>query len=124
MYVNAGELNQRISIFRKPELEEDGYLPEKPEPVLVHTCWARFSQISGTEMVRNNADFGEVKVRFLIRHTRKILDRKMFVCYRGEDYEILYLNTYGDSGEYMEIWCRWMSNEGVSNAERQDQGGG
>ena len=35
MYVNAGELNKRIEIFRKPEPEADGYLPAGAEPVPV-----------------------------------------------------------------------------------------
>lgn len=111
MYVNAGELNKRISIYRKPELDGDGYFPDDPAPVLVHTCWARFSQTSGTELAKANADMGEAKVRFLIRYTRREIDRKMFVRYGGRDYEILYVNGYGDSGEYMEIWCQWMGNE-------------
>lgn len=114
MYINAGELNKRISIYRKPELEEDGYLPESPEPVLVHTCWAKFSQTSGTELARQNADMSEVKVRFLIRWTNRPIDRKMIVRYKGLDYEIVYLNAYGDSGEYMEIWCKRLSNEASS----------
>lgn len=112
MYVNAGELNKRIEIYRKPELDEDGYLPKNPESTLVHSCWAKFTQTSGTELVRANADVGEAKVRFLIRYTRKKLDRKMFVRYGGTDYEILYLNSYGDSREYMELLCRWRSLEG------------
>lgn len=116
MYINAGELDKQIAIYRKPELEGDGYLPQEPDPVLVHTCWAKFSQTSGTELVRNNADLGEAKVRFLIRHTRKRIDRKMFVRYQGRDYEILYLNTYGDSGEYLEIWCEWLSLKGGADA--------
>ncbi len=116
MYVNAGELNKRISIYRKPELDGDGYLPEAAAPVLVHTCWAKFSQTSGTELAKANADVGEARVRFLIRHTRKEIDRKMFVRYKNLDYEILYLNTYGDSGEYMEIWCRWRSVKGGAGA--------
>lgn len=124
MYINAGELNKRISIYRKPELDEDGYLPENSEPVLVHTCWAKFSQTSGTELARQNADMSEVKVRFLIRWTSRPVDRKMIVRYKGLDYEIVYLNTYGDSGEYMEIWCKWLSNKGGAYAGRQDQGGG
>lgn len=123
MYVNAGELNKWISIFQKPELEEDGYLPDDPEPVLVHACWAKFSQTSGTELVKNNADFGETKVRFLIRYTRKPIDRKMFVRYGKKDYEILYINPYGDSGEYMEIWCKRLSLEGDAHAGRKDQDG-
>lgn len=124
MYVNAGELNKRISIYRKPELEGDGYLPDDPSPALVHACWAKFSQASGTELVKNNADFGEVKVRFLIRHTRKEIGRKMVVRYKKLDYEIVYVNTYGDSGEYLEIWCKRLSNKEGGNAGRQDQGGG
>lgn len=106
MYVNAGELNKRISIYRKPELDGDGYLPEGAEPVLIHSCWAKFSQTSGTELAKNNADFGEVKVRFLIRHARKVIDRKMIVRYKKLDYEIVYINGYGDGGEYLELWCK------------------
>lgn len=124
MYINAGELNKRISIYRKPELDEDGYLPENPELVLIHTCWAKFSQTSGTELVKSNADMSEVKVRFLIRWTSRPVDRKMIVRYKGLDYEIVYLNTYGDSGEFMEIWCKWLSNKGGAYAGRQNQGGG
>lgn len=124
MYVNAGELNKRISIYRKPELDGDGYLPKGAEPVLVHTCWAKFSQASGTELAKQNADMSEVKARFLIRWTRREIDRKMIVRYKGLDYEIVYLNTYGDSREYMEIWCKWLNNKGGANAGRQYQGGG
>lgn len=40
----------------------------------------------------------------------------MFVRYKGLDYEIIYLNTYGDSGEYMELWCKWLSVKGGANA--------
>lgn len=112
MYVNAGELNKRIDIYRKPDLEKDGYLPEDPQPLLVRSCWAKFSQTSGTELFRDNADMGEARVRFLIRYTDTPIDRKMYVRYQGNDYEILYINGYGDSKEYIELWCRWLS-EGV-----------
>ena len=100
MYVNAGELNKRIEICRPPGAE----------PELVRKCWAEFTQTSGTEMVKANADFGEVRVRFLIRYTRGVIDRKMFVRYQNVDYEILYINGYGDSGEYLELWCRALGN--------------
>lgn len=110
MYVNAGELNKRIEICRKPEPGPGGYLPEGAEPEPVRRCWAKFTQTSGTEMVKANADFGEVRVRFLIRYTRGVIDRKMFVRYRNVDYEILYINGYGDSGEYLELWCRALGN--------------
>lgn len=45
MYVNAGELNQRIAILCKPALAADGYLPAEAE--VVHTCYAKFYQTSG-----------------------------------------------------------------------------
>ena len=122
MYINAGELNKRISIYRKPELDKDGYETEGADSVLVHTCWAKFSQTSGTELVRQNADMGEVRVRFLIRYVHKAIDRKMIVRYKGLDYEIIYLNTYGDSGEYMEIWCKWLSNEAAAAGQSSVSG--
>lgn len=112
MYVQAGELNKRIEILRRTEkTDQEGYLPEAPLE-LVHSCWAKFSQTSGTELVRANADFGEEKVRFLIRYTRKPIDRKMVVRYRGSIYEIQYINDYGDGHQYMELWCIWQSREG------------
>lgn len=107
MDVNAGELDKRISIYRESELDGDGYLPEGAKPKWVHACWAKFTQTSGTELAKANADVGQARTRFLIRHTRKPIDRKMFVRYKGLDYEILYINTYGDSREWMEIWCKW-----------------
>lgn len=110
MFVNAGELDKRIEIVERVETTDNEGYPVIQETV-VHRCWAKFSQSSGTEMVKANADFGEVKVRFLIRHTSKAIDRKMFVRYRGGDYEIQYINTYGDSKQYIEIWCQRVSLE-------------
>jgi SPP1 family predicted phage head-tail adaptor len=110
MYVNAGELNKRIQIIARVEsLDSAGY-PTITERI-VRSCWAKFSQTSGTEMVRANADFGEVKTRFLVRWTSTPVDRKMLVRFRGEDYEIQYINDYGGSREYLELWCRWLSRE-------------
>ena len=111
MIVNAGELDQRIEIYRKGELDPDGY--GEPEPILVHKCWAKFSETSGREMIRANADFGEVKVRFLIRWTSKPLERKMFVRHKGTDYEIVYFNRLGTRCEWLEIWCEARSREGI-----------
>ena len=110
MYINAGELDKRIEICRKPKPEADGYLPEGAEPEVVRRCWARVTWTSGRELVEANADFGEARVRFLVRWSRVEIDRKMFILYRGVEYAIEYINPYGDSREYLEIWCRWKSN--------------
>lgn len=107
MDVNAGALNQRIQIMRYTETPNAaGYLAPAKAPEVVHACWAQFSRASGTEAYKAGADFGEVKARFLIRYTRKALNRKMFVRYRGLDYQIEYINDYGDAHEYIELMCK------------------
>ena len=112
-FVDAGELNRRIQILRKTEQSDSaGYLAPETEPEVVHTCWAKFSQTSGSSIQKANADWGEVKVRFLIRHTKKKLNRKMVVRFGGLDYEIEYINTYGDSRRYTELWCKLGSQKG------------
>lgn len=109
MNVNAGELNKKISIYAREETEDaDGY--DNVSDVLVHTCWAKFSRTSGTETFKANADFSETKVRFLIRYTKKLIDRKMFVRYAGTDYEITFVNDYGDAHQYIELWCERSTN--------------
>lgn len=118
MYVNAGELNKRISIFQKPALAGDGYQEDDAKPKLVRSCWAKFTQVSGTELFKANADVGEARVRFLIRYAAIPIDRKMFVRYLGNDYEILYINGYGDSLEYLELWCKWESEGVKDNGKR------
>ena len=111
MQINPGELNKKISIYSKSATTDaDGYPIDTP--VLVHSCWAKFSRTSGTEMTKANADFSDVKARFLIRYTKKTISRKMIVKYGGDDYEIEYLNDYEDSHEYVEIWCSRVTNDG------------
>lgn len=104
MQVNAGELDKRITIVRADQTtDSDGYIGK--EPVHVRTCWAGFSRTSGKELVKNNADYGAVTARFLIRYTRTPIDRKMVVLYRGLRYRIEYVNNYGDQNQYIELLC-------------------
>lgn len=122
LYVNAGELKERIRIVeRNTERDADGYEVRRDDPAYwkdVHTCWARFSQPTGTETVRAGADFAVEKGRFLIRWTKKRIHRKMFVLFRGREWEIVYINDYG-SRKYMEIWCEWSSGKDGAADERE-----
>lgn len=112
MIVNAGELNKRIHIIEvKRTPDSEGFFEETER--LVRTCWAKFSRVSGTEVFKANADFSDVKVRFLIRSGSRSIDRKMFVRYDGEDYDILYVNDYDDAGEYTELMCTRRTTEVV-----------
>ena len=107
MHVDAGQLNKRIQIIRRAEEKDANGYSATPDETVVHRCWARFSQTSGTEAMKANADFADLKVRFLIRWTKTSIDRKMIVRYNNADYEIEYVNGYGDSRQYLEIWARW-----------------
>jgi len=113
MEVNAGKMDKRIEILRYAETRNGaGFLAPAVEPEVVHRCWAQFTRVSGTEAQKRGADLGEVRVRFLIRATRKPIDVKMFVRYRGKDYEIEYINDYEDRHEYTELICRWTGTGG------------
>lgn len=111
MHVDAGELNKRIEIVREDRTKTPNGYDEITETA-VHRCWAKFAQTSGTELVKANADFGEERVRFLIRWTERAIDRKMAVRYGGSRYEIEYINDYGDGHQYIELWCKWLSRDG------------
>ena len=109
IHINAGELNRRIQIYRLDRTKVEGNY-EVTQEELVLGCWAKVTRVSGTEMAKANADFGEEKVRFLIRYTQKVIDRKMVVRFEGREYEIQYINDYGGR-TYLEIWGVWKSRE-------------
>ena len=104
MNVNPGELKKRIQIIQKKETQNQNGFP-KNEEVIVKKCRASFKRTSGTEVAKANADFSDIKARFMIRYTSTKITRKMIVRYNGTDYNIVYLNDYNDSHEYIEIWC-------------------
>lgn len=111
MNVDAGKLNKRIQII-SVEKKEDSNGYETVKETVVRSAYAQFSQISGTELVKANAEMSEVQVRFLIRWTATPISRKMIVRYAGKDYEIEYINGYGDSREFVELWCSRQTLEG------------
>lgn len=111
MQVDSSRLNKRIEIIRiTRERDSDGY--ETTTETVVRRPWAQFSQTSGTELNKAGANMAEVKVRFLIRWSQTPLSRKMIVRYNGADYDIEYINSYGDSMEYVELWCVRRTLEG------------
>lgn len=112
MRLNPGKLKQRIQIVKVNQTQnENGYWTD-PADEPVHSCWAQFSRTSGKEIQQNDADYSETIARFLIRWPREKLSRKMVVLYRGERYEIQYLNNYGDSNDYIEIVAKLQTLEG------------
>ena len=105
MYVNPGKLDKRISIVSinvSDETDDNGF-PIK-EKKTVRTCFAQLSNTSGTEIQKANSEFSEAKQRFLVRYTNTVINTDMIVRYNSKEYNIVYVNPYGDSKEYMEIW--------------------
>lgn len=111
MNVNAGALNKRIQILRVQTVKDaDGY--ERRTETVVRSPWAQFSRTSGTEALRSGADMGETRARFVIRAGGAAISRKDRVRYHGADYEVEYVNEYGDSGEYVELMTKLVTAGG------------
>lgn len=106
MYINPGELNKRIEIYliREDETNENGF-PIRTE-TLVRRCAARLSDTSGAELRKSGSEFSDAKRRFLVRWTPTEINTDMIVRYAGKDYDIEYVNPYGDGREYVEIWTK------------------
>lgn len=107
--IQAGELKHRIRILRRDGIADAEGFPSG-EPEEIYRCWAKVTLTSGTELLRANADFGQMKARFLIRWTGVPIDRKMYVEYGGKEWQIEYVNDYAGR-QYLELWGVWESND-------------
>lgn len=110
MNINPGELNKKIQIVRKKEEVNENGFPVLTERI-VRSCFARYTATSGSEIIKAGTEFSKAKARFLVRHSQIPVDTDMIVRYAGRDYNIEYVNPYGDSREYMEIWASLMRME-------------
>lgn len=102
MYVNAGNLNKKIEIIKFEESKDRDGFPIKKE-ILILKTWAQVTNISGTELIKNNSDFAQVKIRFLIRAPKKAVEKDMFIKFKGSFYNIIHINNYSFKDEYTEI---------------------
>lgn len=106
MDVNAGKLDKRIEILRRTYPIREGH--QTVEETFLRRCWAQVTRQSGTQVASGSGfapdDVGTVSTRFLVRSAPKAgVGRLDTVRYRGEDYDIQYVNDYGDRHEYTEI---------------------
>lgn len=102
MYVNAGCLNKKIEIIKLEESKDKDGFPVKSEIVILKT-WAQVTNISGTELIKSNSDFAQTKTRFLLRTPNKNIEKDMFIKFKGNLYNIVYVNDYNFKNEYTEI---------------------
>ena len=102
MQTNAGVFNKKIQVIRYEITKDSDGFETKTEITVLNT-WAQVTNISGTELLRSNSDFAEVKTRFLMRTAKTILDKDMYIKFNGDIYNIVYINDYSYDKKYTEI---------------------
>lgn len=102
MQINPGVFDKKIEIV-KYELKKDADGFEEKAEVVVLMTWAQITNTSGTEILRSNSDFSEVKTRFLMRTPNLKLDKDMFIKFAENIYNIVYINDYSYDRKYTEI---------------------
>jgi SPP1 family predicted phage head-tail adaptor len=106
--MNPGNLNKRIKIFKTTPGGDD-YGDPLDVPETVHECWASVKNKSGTEQFKAATPFSKVVTSFLIRYTKKVLDTSMKVDFKGDVYNIIYVDNYNFSNEWIEITAEKVS---------------
>ena len=102
MLVNIGKLNKKVKIYEeKKEKDSDGF--EETSELLLLSTWAQVTNTSGTTIIKSNADFSEVKTRFLIRSPKFEITHDMYIQFNHHRYDILYPNDYEEDKRFMEI---------------------
>lgn len=100
--INAGVFNKKVQVIRYEITKDlDGF--ETKTGITVLNAWAQATNISGTELLRSNSDFSEVKTRFLIRTPKTEITKDMMIKFEGNLYNITYVNDYNYDKKYTEI---------------------
>ena len=98
-FFRGNKVNYKIAF--KETKDSDGF-PIKSEAVILST-WVHVTNVSGTEIMRSNSDFSEVKTRFLTRTPKLDITKDMVIRFAGKTYNIVYINDYSYDKKYMEI---------------------
>ena len=103
MDIKIEELNKKISIVTEV-LVDNGNGVDIPTEVIYCTTWAKIANISGTEVFKANADYNKVVTRFIVRFRKdKQYTTDMQIKYKSNTYNIIYVNNYNESSEFIEI---------------------
>lgn len=101
MMVNPGRLNKKIIIFKTKG--RDDYGDPLDDREIIHECWASVKNKSGTEQFKSVTPFSKVITSFLIRYTKKTIDASMKIEFKGEEYNIIYVDNYNFENKWIEI---------------------
>lgn len=102
MQINPGSFDKKIEII-KYEVKKDSDGFENKKEITVLNTWAQVTNVSGAEVLRSNSDFSEVKTRFLIRTPKAEITKDMMIKFKGNAYNITYINDYSYNKKHTEI---------------------
>ncbi|HEY8804314.1 MAG TPA: phage head closure protein [Clostridium sp.] len=103
MNVGTGELNRKISIVTITKTTDaSGFISDSE--VEYCPCWAKVSNMSGTETFKAGGDFNKVITKFLIRYrSDKTFTTDLKIRYNLNLYDITFINDYNMSHEFIEL---------------------
>lgn len=104
--INAGKYKYKITIvsFEKTK-DADGFIHD--EPVVILQPFAEVKTTRGFTLIANDSDFDKAFTRFVIRYPKEtVINRKMFVLFRGKKYSIEYINNIDEAFIEMELQCK------------------
>ncbi len=102
MQINPGNFDKKIKVIRYEITKDPDGFEDKVKIIVLQT-WAQVTNVSGTEIMRSNSDFAEVKTRFLMRTPKINLDKDMEIIFLDKNYKIVYINDYSYDRKYTEI---------------------
>lgn len=104
--INAGKYRYQITIVSIEKTKDaDGFETETEVNVL--QPYAEIKTTKGFTLVANGSDFDKAYTRFVIRYPQTtVINRKMFVLFRGKRYSIEYLNDIDERMVELELQCK------------------
>jgi len=115
---NAGQLRHWVELLKPVEKGKDRYNREviRYEAVLRVPCAVR--DMSAREYLMQDAAVREKVVTFSMR-SQPFLREDMRIGFRGQQYDILYINHLGYHGQFMDVKARLVEGQAVSYGENK-----
>jgi SPP1 family predicted phage head-tail adaptor len=101
--VDAGDLNKKITIVTITNIiSDDGFNQESQ--VVYYSPFAKVSNMSGSQIFKAGALFDKSITTFIVRFRYdKIVTDNMRIIYKNDLYQIIDVNNYSESNQFVEI---------------------
>lgn len=103
---NAGKYRHKIVIYSVAMVtDSQGFQTETTTEAL--TCYAQVKTTRGMTLIKNDSDFEKAYTNFTIRYpSTTVINRDMFISFKGKTYTIEYLNNIDEADEELEIQAK------------------